>query len=207
MFKRYLILSVFGIGIGFAILFSINRFSQPEGEVIQDFAPLGIADIGGDFTLTDHNGNKRSTTEFRGKLLLIYFGYTYCPDICPMALENITNALKNMSQDRDKIAVIFVSVDPERDTLETLKLYHSNFDPNIIMMTGTQKELEEPMKNYKVYSKREAKHGMSDYLINHTSVVYLMNKNGQYVQGFAHSTKPKKIKEILVKNLTTRQKN
>jgi cytochrome oxidase Cu insertion factor (SCO1/SenC/PrrC family) len=198
--KRYLFLAIFGFGIGLAVLFSLYHFQKPNSEVLHN-QDSGIADIGGDFELIDQNGKLRSTKEFRGKLLMVYFGYTYCPDVCPMALEHITEALKGLGKDRDKVAVVFVSVDPERDTIDNLKLYSSNFDPNIIMLTGSNENLANAMKQYRVYVKKENKPGMSDYLLNHTSVVYLMGTDGKYLQGFAHSTKPEMIKSILLRNL------
>lgn len=199
--KRYLILAIFGFGIGLAVLFSMYHFQKPESEVLYN-QESGVAEIGGDFSLIDQNGNLRSTQEFRGKLLMVYFGYTYCPDVCPMALEHITEALQGLGKDRDKVAVVFVSVDPDRDTLENLKLYSSNFDPNIVMLTGSKAQLEKAMKQYRVYVKKENKPGMSDYLLNHTSVVYLMGADGNYLKGFAHSTAPDVIKSILLRNLT-----
>lgn len=198
--KRYLILAIFGFGIGLAVLFAMYQFQKPNSALLHN-EESGIANIGGDFELTDQNGKLRSTKEFRGKLLMVYFGYTYCPDVCPMALEHITAALKGLGKDRDKVAVIFVSVDPERDTLETLKLYSSNFDPNIVMLTGSPAQLKKAMQQYRVYVKKENKPGMSDYLLNHTSVVYLMGADGKYRQGFAHSTNPEVIKSILLKAL------
>lgn len=200
--RRYFILAIFGFGIGLAVLFAMYQFQKPDSSLLHN-QESGVADIGGDFELIDQNGKLRNTKEFRGKLLMVYFGYTYCPDVCPMALEHITTALKSLGKDRDKVAVIFVSVDPARDTVETLKLYSSNFDPNIIMLTGSPAQLENPMKQYRVYVKKENKPGMSDYLLNHTSVVYLMGPDGKYRQGFAHSTDPEVIKSILLRNLSS----
>ena len=127
--KRLIILALLGVSIGLGITLSLYKFQEPKGTVYKETSN-SISDsnqkIGGDFTLIDQNGNSRSTEEFRGKILLIYFGYTYCPDVCPMALEHITKALKMIGKDRCKISVFFVTIDPERDTKETLKLsqYH-----------------------------------------------------------------------------------
>jgi cytochrome oxidase Cu insertion factor (SCO1/SenC/PrrC family) len=110
---RFIIFGVFGLAIGLGVVLGLYKFQQPHAIVHKDIADTASS-IGGDFTLVDQFGNARSTTEFRGKILLIYFGYTYCPDVCPMALEHITKALKDIGRDRDKIAVLFVSVDPEQ---------------------------------------------------------------------------------------------
>lgn len=198
--KRFIIFGLLGLAIGLGLVLGMYKFHQPAGQVHKSITGKN-SEIGGDFTLIDQFGKKRSTTEFRGKIMLIYFGYTYCPDICPMALEHITSALKGLGKDRDKIAVLFVSVDPERDTAENLKLYSTNFDPNIIMLTGTEKDLKDAMSKYKVYAKKEKQEGYSDYLLNHTSVVYVIAENGKYLSSFAHSTNPEIIKSTLLKVL------
>lgn len=198
--NRLVVSAVIGCAIGLGIVLGMYKFQQPTAIVYRDITDSAVV-IGGDFTLTDQFGKKRSTTEFRGKILLVYFGYTYCPDVCPMALENISKALKLLKRDRDKIAVVFVSVDPERDTKDVLKLYSENFDRNIIMLTGAQSDVQKAMKKYKVYAKKEAKEGMSHYLMNHTSVVYVMDRNGGYLSSFAHSTPAEEICSILLKIL------
>lgn len=201
--SRYVILGIAGLALGLGIVLGLYKFQQPAGVVHKDTTESTATSIGGDFTLVDQFGVSRSTTEFRGKILLIYFGYTYCPDVCPMALEHITKALQGLGRDRDKITVLFISVDPARDTTEILKLYSTNFDPNIIMLTGSDEALNDAMGKYKVYAKKEKKEEFSDYLINHTSVVYVMGTDGTYLTSFAHSTSPDVIQSILLKVLQT----
>lgn len=197
---KFVIFGVIGLAIGLGIVLGLYKFQQPVSVVHKEITGTTTS-IGGDFTLVDQFNNSRSTTEFRGKILLIYFGYTYCPDVCPMALEHITKALKGLGKDRDKIVVLFVSVDPARDTTETLKLYSTNFDPNIIMLTGSDEALQDAMDKYRVYAKKEKKEEFSDYLINHTSVVYVMGTDGKYLTSFAHSANPDTIELILLKVL------
>lgn len=207
MHKRLIILALLGISIGLGITFALYKFQEPQGVVYKEASTINNNQkIGGDFSLIDQNGKTRSTKEFRGKILLIYFGYTYCPDVCPMALEHMTKALKMIGKDRDKISVLFVTVDPTRDTKEALKIYSTNFDPNIIMLTGNENDIRKAMDQYKVYAKKEVHEGFSDYLINHTSVVYVMDPHGTYATSFAHSTEPEKIKQILLKQLTEMKK-
>ena len=159
--NRFVVFTVIGIAIGLGVLLGLYKFQQPTAVIHKNITDSTVP-IGGDFALIDQFGISRSTTEFRDKILLIYFGYTYCPDVCPMALEHITKALQKLGRDRDKIRVIFVSVDPARDTSEILKLYSTNFDPNIIMLTGTQEAVQNAMNKYKVYAKKEKKEGFSD---------------------------------------------
>jgi protein SCO1/2 len=200
---RFFILGLVGLAIGLGVVLGLYKFQQPAGVVYKDSTDI-TSSIGGDFSLTDQFGKLRSTTEFRGKILLVYFGYTYCPDVCPMALENITKALQMLGSDRDKIAVLFISVDPSRDTVETLKLYSTNFDPNFIMLTGSESAIQNAMNKYRVYAKKENKLEFSDYLINHTSVVYVMGTDGAYLSSFAHSTSPDAIQSVLLKILQDR---
>jgi cytochrome oxidase Cu insertion factor (SCO1/SenC/PrrC family) len=198
--NRFLVLAIIGVAIGLGVVLGMYKFQQPAVITHKNITDSKIA-IGGDFTLIDQFGVSRSTNEFRGKILLVYFGYTYCPDVCPMALEHVTKALHGLGRDRDKVIVAFVSVDPARDTCDVLKLYSTNFDPNIIMFTGTQEAVENAMSKYKIYAKKETKEGFSDYLINHTSVIYLMGTKGNYISSFAHSTSPEKIQEILLREI------
>lgn len=198
--NRFLLLAVIGIATGLGVVLGLYKFQQPTAVIHKNIIDPAVL-LGGDFALVDQFGVSRSTAEFRGKILLVYFGYTYCPDVCPMALEHITKALQQLGKDRDKIKVLFVSIDPNRDTPEILNLYSTNFDPNIVMLTGTQEAVQRAMNQYKVYAKKETKDGFSDYLINHTSVVYLMGIDGEYVSSFAHSTSPEKIQEILLKEI------
>lgn len=207
MHKKLIILAFLGISIGLGVTFALYKFQEPQGTIYKETSTIdNNQKIGGDFSLIDQNGKTRSTKEFRGKILLIYFGYTYCPDVCPMALEHMTKALKMIGKDRDKISVLFVTVDPTRDTKEALKIYSTNFDPNIIMLTGNENDIRKAMDQYKVYAKKEVQEGFSDYLINHTSVVYVIDQHGTYATSFAHSTEPEKIKQILLKQLTEMKK-
>lgn len=198
--NRFVVLTVTGVALGLGIVLGLYKFQQPAA-VIHKNITNSIEPIGGDFSLIDQFGISRATTEFRGKILLVYFGYTYCPDVCPMALEHMTKALQKLGRDRDKIKVLFVSVDPARDTSEILKLYSTNFDPNIVMLTGTEEEVQTVMRQYKVYAKKENKEGFNDYLVNHTSVVYVMDVKGNYLTSFAHSTSPEEIQKLLLKVL------
>jgi protein SCO1/2 len=135
--------------IGFGLFFTalglmlgIYKFQKPSSysmDIRQDHDPNVL---GGDFSLTDQHGKRRSIHEFKGKYMLIYFGYTYCPDICPMGLTNITKALKLLERNRDDVIPIFITVDPTRDTPENLQLYAQNFHPNYVMLTGTEAEIE-----------------------------------------------------------------
>ena len=145
--------------------------------------------IGGDFTLVDQNGVTRHSEDFRGKLMLVYFGYTYCPDACPTALQDISRAVDLLGAKGEAVQPIFVTVDPARDTVEQMKLYASNFHPRLIALTGTPEQVAAAAKAYRVYYKKvPTKDG--DYTMDHTAIVYLMDKNGQFVAPFSLKRKP-----------------
>lgn len=197
---RYIFLGLFTlIACAFIIYYQIKN--QPASYV-QDKKGEGKIQIGGDFRLTDQRGKLRTSQEFKGKLMLIYFGYSFCPDICPLGLQNITQALNHLGRDRDQIVPIFITVDPKRDTVKHLAIYATNFHPSFVMLTGQVDEIEQLKKKFKVYSAL-AKTSIEerDYLIDHTTLVYLMDREGHYVESFAHSTPPEKIAQILQKAL------
>lgn len=181
--------------IGFACLLLIYyQLEHQTAVTVQDRPGQGIPQIGGDFSLNDQHGMKRSTSEFRGKYQLIYFGYSFCPDICPLGLQNMSGALNAMGRDLDDVVPIFVTVDPERDTVENLKIYASNFHPKFLMLTGTPEEIAPVLKNYKVYAAKAKPDGtMADYLMDHSTLIYLMDRDGHFLKSFPHTTSPQEL--------------
>lgn len=167
------------------------------------FAREGVA-IGGPFTLTDQNGDKVSDTQFRRKWMLVYFGFTSCPDVCPTDLLQISRAMDQLGADADKVAPLFISVDPERDTQQQLKTFASNFSTRIIYLTGTPEEIKQAMSSYKVYAaKKEDKTSALGYTVDHSAFIYLMDREGKYYAHFPHGTPAedmvKVIKEAVAK--------
>jgi protein SCO1/2 len=164
----------------------------------------GIAKIGGPFTLTDHTGTTRTEKDFRGKLMLIYFGYTYCPDVCPTALQVMSVALQNLGKDAEAVSPIFITVDPERDTVNHLSDYVKNFDGGMIGLTGSEAQIKEAAKVYRVYYRKatpEAGSPPKDYLMDHSSVVYLMDREGLYLAHFTHRSSSEDIEAAIRKYL------
>ncbi len=162
----------------------------------------GIVRIGGPFTLVDHDGKTRGDGDFRGEHLLIYFGYTYCPDVCPTALSDMALAMDALGDEAAKVRPIFITVDPSRDTPERLKPYVANFHPRLVGLTGSETAVAAAAKAYRVYfakSKTEAAPG--EYLMDHTSIIYLMGPDGRYLTHFTHGvtaeTMAKRIRENL----------
>ena len=139
--------------------------------------------VGGAFQLIDQNGRRVSDADFRGKPFLVFFGFTHCPDICPTTLFDISEVLRRLGPDAEKTAVLFVSVDPERDTPDKLKEYLSNFHPRIFGLTGSPAEIADIEKAYRVYAKKVPLEG-GEYTMDHSAIVYLMDKQGRFVAPF-----------------------
>ncbi len=149
--------------------------------------------IGGPFQLTDQNGRKRDSEEFRGKLMLIYFGFTYCPDVCPTALTVVTTALDQLGEQADAVVPILITIDPERDTSAVLKDYVAQFSPRYIGLTGSDREIAQVAKSFRVYYAKSPGSGGAPYLMDHTSLLYLMDQNGRFHTHFTHNNRAEDI--------------
>jgi len=175
-----------------------HQLKDQESVIIRDFPGQGTSHLGGDFTLTDQFGERHSSQEYRGKYLLIYFGYAFCPDICPMGLQNISGALKALGRDIDEFVPIFITIDPERDTVESLKIYATNFHSKFKMFTGTSQEISSTLKLYKVYAAKTKPDGtMADYLMDHSTMIYLMDRQGRFIKSFPHTTNSSELAKAL----------
>jgi protein SCO1 len=141
------------------------------------------AAIGGPFQLTDQAGQTVTDQSLKGKPTLIFFGFTHCPDVCPTSLFEISEVLKAMGKDADRVNALFVSVDPERDTAAAMKDYLSSFDPHLKGLTGDPESVAKVLSAYRVYSKKvPLKDG--DYTMDHTALIYLMDREGRFVSPF-----------------------
>ncbi|MGH6982076.1 MAG: SCO family protein [Stellaceae bacterium] len=140
--------------------------------------------IGGDFTLTDKNGTTRHDADFRGKEMLIYFGYTFCPDVCPTTLTMMTDALAKLGPDAARFAPIFITVDPARDTEAQMKQYIESFDPRFTALTGSAEQIADVAREYRVYYRKVAGDRPDRYTMDHSSVIYLMGRDGHYIGHF-----------------------
>jgi len=147
------------------------------------------ATIGGPFQLSDQSGQAVTEKSLQGKPTLIFFGFTHCPDVCPTSLFEISEVLRAMGPDVDKVNAYFVSVDPERDTPAAMKDYLSSFDPHLKGLTGSPDALAKVISSYRVYAKKvPLKDG--DYTMDHTALIYLMDRNGRFVAPFNMKRKP-----------------
>jgi protein SCO1/2 len=163
-----------------AILIVSGRVNAP--------AIPAVSAIGGPFQLTDHNGRPITEAELKGRPHLIFFGFTNCPDVCPTALFEISEILRALGPDADKAGALFVTVDPERDTPEKLKDYISSFHPRLTGVTGKPEDVERMLKAYRVYFRKVPTD--SGYTMDHTALVYLMDKQGRFVAPFSLKRRP-----------------
>ena len=156
--------------------------------------------IGGPFQLTDQSGAKGTVASLKGKPTLVFFGFTHCPDICPTALFEMSEVLRTLGPDAGKLNTYFISVDPERDTAAIMKDYLSSFDPHLKGLTGTPDEVAAVIKGYRVYAKKvPTKDG--DYTMDHTALIYLMDKDGNFVAPFNLKRTPEEAAKDLKKYL------
>jgi protein SCO1/2 len=173
-------------------------FRAPGGGV-----PVAAPAVGGPFTLVNQDGKPVTNADFRGKYMLIYFGYTFCPDVCPTALTEVGQALDKLGKDADKLVPIFITVDPERDRPVHLKEYVAFFHPRMQGLSGSVEQVASAAKAYRVYyaKAREKGSGDDDYLMDHTSITYLMGPDGKFLAHFGHGTSADAIAERIRKLL------
>jgi len=190
MRKEVLFISFIIIFIFISIYTFINKdfFSNNLVQVIdrQDSLP------GGHFVLKDQN-NQIFDSAASQKLMLIYFGFTYCPDVCPTTLIKVSDIIDRLKEDSKEINSIFITVDPERDTPEILSDYVSAFHQDIIGLTGTKSEIEKVTEDWGVYYQKEILDGEEDYTMNHLDIIFLANANGEFIDYF-----PPKIQSVLI---------
>ncbi len=145
--------------------------------------------IGGPFRLTDQDGKPRTDQDFRGKIMLVEFGYTFCPDVCPLGLQLFADVLDKLGPDADKVQPIFITVDPARDTPAQLRGYVDHFSPKIVALTGSEQDIATVAREYRVYYKLGADHATHpNYSVDHSAILYMMDRNGKFVGHFTHET-------------------
>ncbi|MET0878346.1 MAG: SCO family protein [Tardiphaga sp.] len=170
-----------GLLLFFSVVFIVNGKSP---------APIALqTSVGGPFNQIDQKGNPVTDVDMKGRPLLVFFGFTHCPDVCPTALFDISEILRELGGDGDRMRAMFVTVDPERDTPGKLKDYLSSFDPRLIAATGDEAAIKAIEKAYRVYAKRVPLDG-GGYTMDHTAIVYLMDKQGRFVAPFNMKRRP-----------------
>ena len=148
----------------------------------------GKTPVGGPFTLTDQGGHRRGLADYRGKLVLLYFGYTYCPDVCPTDLMEIGNVIRALGRDGDEVQPIFITLDPTRDSKDTLRAYVAAFHPRFVALTGSERDVRPVATSYKVFFEKVRPPGASTYLIDHSAYTFLLDREGRFVTLFPPGT-------------------
>lgn len=188
---------VYFAAVTLALAIIIGGLALLRSTGTEDMAEIVKVQIGGPFTLTDHTGKTVTDASFRGKFMLVFFGYTYCPDVCPTELQVMAEALSMMGPAASQVAPIFITVDPERDTPEVLKAYVENFSPSLIGLTGTSEQIAAVAKSYRVFYGKAGNATGQDYLMDHSSIIYLMAPDGSFRKHFTYTTDARALAESL----------
>jgi len=175
MSRRFIRIGLIAI-TALVIAAGIVWFQAPgKDQSLNSLKPLAGDNFGGAFTLTDHNGNEVTDQDFTGQYRLIYFGFTFCPAICPTELQKMTTALNMLGPVGEDIQPIFITIDPERDTAETMNQYVQMFHPDLVGLTGTPEQIEQAAKAYKVYYAKVDDPDMTEYTMDHSSYIYFID--------------------------------
>ncbi len=185
MGRAFWIMLAVGLVLLGGVLFFTGRMADRQQQQ--------VAQLGGAFELVDMNGHKFTEANLKGKYTLLYFGYTFCPDICPTELTLIAETLDRLGDLRKRFRVIMVSVDPERDTPRVLKEYMSNFGPEFIGLTGTPEQIRHMAKIWRAYYRKAPDESGDGYSMDHSAVTYLLDEDGKYLRHFAYATPPERM--------------
>jgi len=197
---------IVGVGAGWMqVQMESARTLTRDGKPSKTAMPMAGLNIGGAFSLTDHNGQAVTEKTYDGQYKLIYFGFTYCPAICPTELQKISrvmNALeKNHPAAAKTVQPLFITIDPERDTVDVMKEYVSLFHKNMIGLTGSVPQIDFVKKAYRIFATKVEDENMSDYTVDHSSFIYLMGSDNTLISMYRVSDTPDEMYEDLLKQL------
>lgn len=202
--SRLLVTVLFGAGIlgtwYYVYLEKQQKLREQRSKQLKQVA-LGQ----GTFSLVDHNGQRCTKTDFLGKWVLLYFGFTHCPDICPDELEKLSAVVSLLDQDPSLPAVqpLFITVDPERDTVQAMATYVKDFHPRLIGLTGTSEEVKHAGRDYRVYANPGPKDEDGDYIVDHTILIYLISPDGLFLDYYNRLKNQEQIAESVKNHMTT----
>jgi protein SCO1/2 len=181
-----------------ALCATLAAASEDEAARLAAELASGAAAVGSDFSLRDAQGRQRSLADFRGKVVLVYFGYTFCPDVCPTDLLQIARALRSLGKAEAEVVPIFITLDPERDTPRLVGQYVKAFHPRIVGLRGSQAETRRVARAFKVYYERATPPGSSGYVINHAAFTFVLDRDGRYLSYLPPGTPAGRTAQVLL---------
>lgn len=191
-----------GLALGAAGALAVFPEARQRLLPISSMTTTGQALVGGPFELTDHTGKRVSDRDYRGQFMLVFFGFTFCPDVCPSGLQVMSAALDKLGPKADRITPILITVDPERDTPEQLAKYVRSFHPRLVGLTGTPEEIAAAAKAYRVYYRKvEDPKSTAGYTMDHSAIIYVMGPDGAFRTHFTHATSADVMADRLAKLL------
>jgi cytochrome oxidase Cu insertion factor (SCO1/SenC/PrrC family) len=181
----------------FAAPIAANEIAEPSAAELIEGLLSGRVPVGGPFELTDQTGHRRTEADFHGKLVVLYFGYTYCPDVCPTELQSISLALDQLGAAAGAVQPLFITVDPERDTPARLADFVAAFHPRLIGLTGSLAEIRKTAIAYKTFFAKSSTATPGDYSVDHTGFIYLIGKDGRYLGFLPPGLAPEEIADAI----------
>lgn len=194
------IIVLIALAVSVIAIYSIFILTPPAKKLSSDtYLDHGKVLIGGDFELIDHNDKIVTNKDYAGKLMLVYFGFTFCPDVCPAALNKMTEVLNILDKYKIDIYPLFITIDPKRDGVVELKSYLSHFHPKIIGLTHNEEQIKKIADKYKVYYQLDESRPVTEneYMLDHSSFFYLMDKKGNYITHFGSNAEVNEIVETI----------
>lgn len=184
------------------LLVSLSLANEPQpakrsAAELMDAVMWNREPVGGPFRLTDQQGRIRRDTDFRGKLMLVYFGYTTCPDICPTDLFQISQAMGLLGASASEVVPIFITLDPKRDTVKLLSAYVPSFHPQLVGLTGSEAETRRVAQTYRVFHQKVPVSGWLRYTIDHSAFIYVMGRDGSYLGFLPPGTDASRMAEVV----------
>jgi protein SCO1/2 len=213
--RNFLLFLTLALVVLTSLMLFATKDRTEQDKTMAETAGSGVAQVGGDFTLTDQNGKTVHESDFRGRLMLVFFGFTHCPDICPVSTAILSQVMSKLGSKADSVAPLFITVDPKRDTPPVLKAYLAPFDRHMIGLTGTPEQIEQVTHAYKAYaatretdpSTHEAHeahdhdHHDNAYTVDHSGFIYLMGKDGRFIRLFPYNADAGEITRAVLRAL------
>ncbi|MCF8465826.1 MAG: SCO family protein [Sneathiella sp.] len=187
------LIAFFLLASALAIGLWVTGVFQGDGRLSGSSIVVGVPQIGGSFELVNHKGETVTDKDFRGKLMLVFFGYTNCPDVCPTEMQTISLTMEELGDDAADVVPIFITVDPKRDTVAAMAGFVEAFHPSLIGLTGSKAQINDVKKKYRVYGEKAEGDDPDYYLVDHTSFTYLMGRDGSLITVFSYGTPPEEM--------------